>query len=377
MQTKYNAVAAPAAMLLYGALHRRLGPALAAGAVAGAVFVGWEAILWLIYGRSHFLLHLFSGAGWSSPGRPRKLVYGLIANLGPIALAVLLAALPVLASPRTARFAMAAAILAFVAAAIGFDAGLGWLVLQRMPTAMPTLLTLSGLLGLGVIAAAVLVARDMIVDRSRAASTDVWFLVGWIGIEVAVYFAMSPHPGARRLGAIVVGLLLLCGQALARRLPAALRQMRLAAAAGAASGLVMLAIALLDSANVGRTAEATQALMQAAGDGGRQWRATSLEFEPRFEGSAVSRVVRGSTQLRAGDLVAIETPDPDDREQAADQIGIPPSRLEEVAVVRAGTNLGVRVMTAFYRDQLPWQSSADTRPWLTVYRVRAASAHAR
>jgi hypothetical protein len=91
----------------------------------------------------------------------------------------------------------------------------------------------------------------------------------------------------------------------------------------------------------------------------------------------VSRVVRGSTQLRAGDLVAIETPDPDDREQAADQIGIPPWRLEEVAVVRAGTNLGVRVMTAFYRDQLPWQSSADTRPWLTVYRVRAASAHAR
>src|SRR5262249_42554130 len=57
MQTKYTAFVVPAAVFWYGVTHRRLLPAILAGLVAAGVFIGWEGLMAVRYGESHFLHH--------------------------------------------------------------------------------------------------------------------------------------------------------------------------------------------------------------------------------------------------------------------------------------------------------------------------------
>jgi hypothetical protein len=47
--------------------------------------------------------------------------------------------------------------------------------------------------------------------------------------------------------------------------------------------------------------------------------------------------------------------------------------LQQVIAVRAGMNLGVRVVTDFFRSQLPWGTEPDTRPSVVIYRATTAT----
>src|SRR5262245_18723565 len=55
METKYTGFLAPAAMLLYAVLFRRLRLWPAAAIEAVQLFVAWEFLIALLYGESHFL----------------------------------------------------------------------------------------------------------------------------------------------------------------------------------------------------------------------------------------------------------------------------------------------------------------------------------
>src|SRR5262249_42312055 len=93
IETKYTGFLAPAIMLLYAILFRKLrlgGPALLGAAPAGG---GWELLMAVLYGESHFLVAARGGGKWLD-----KLVLGapLLTIVGGIAWPVLLLALAAL-----------------------------------------------------------------------------------------------------------------------------------------------------------------------------------------------------------------------------------------------------------------------------------------
>lgn len=183
MQTKYTALLVPAVMLAYAALERGLPRWLVAAAVAGLLFASWEAFIAWRYGESHFLYHLRNQAGQVS-GRI-QLVAPLLVLLGYTA---------------------------------------------------PTVLLLFGLTAWKVGVAAL-----------RPAGRDGWFLVLWIALEVAGYFALTPYAAARRVMALVIAGTLLGGHLAACGGPGVTRAVRWLAAVGVLLGLVYYAVDLREA----------------------------------------------------------------------------------------------------------------------------------
>ena len=72
----------------------------------------------------------------------------------------------------------------------------------KLPTAV--FVTIGSLAALNVLAAAgTLVARGRLSQPFRR-DRDAWFLVGWLSVEVAGYFLLTPFPAARRVLSLVV-----------------------------------------------------------------------------------------------------------------------------------------------------------------------------
>jgi hypothetical protein len=369
LQTKYNAAAIPAAMFVYGFIVRRPLHGLMAGVIAAAVFWAWEGVFWLTYGHSHFLRFVGIGDGFLRPRRFRPLLYGLIENAGPVVL-LLTVLIPVaLRMPRRICIAVGAlAIGAFGVAALGFDRALGYVIPRFTPSSLPTLLTMSGLLGIALWALSI--AMMIRLWRETASGTshrrDLLFLMGWLAIEVAIYFAMSPFPAARRLGEIIAVLFLLCAFAARERAQLEVKPyLRAGVAVSAVSGLVMLAIAAVNASNVQQTVRAAATLMRAHSPAGGLWQVFNPDFDYYARSEGFSRLLFNETVLQPGDMLAVE-PLSLGKRFALEST----SKLERVAVVRAGTNLRVRVSTDFYRDQIPWNGHVDARPVVAVYRVK-------
>jgi hypothetical protein len=207
-QTKYTAFVAPAVMALSALRSRRYGYAAVAVGVPVLLFVAWEWWVARQYGASHFWL----GCMQYPPSATTKLrlIQPLVGSLGsglaagvPLALAAL---------GRSARLVgVAAALIGVGFALIAFvpDGGAA-----RLPALSGVLFGVNGVILIGALAviAGRLVRRpaDAAAPAGRVAlfSADA-FLVLWLGLEVAGYFALSPYPAARRvLGVGVVGTLL-------------------------------------------------------------------------------------------------------------------------------------------------------------------------
>jgi hypothetical protein len=374
LETKYNAAAALGAMLLWGLLARRFVDAALVVAVAILVFCALEWLIYLKYGHSHFLINFISAPQTSNDyvrqiSRLRGLFYAAFQNGGPLAIGALLLLPIALRSHRNSVAANTAfAVAASGLAAAGLDRVLGHVIPGATPERMPMMLTMSGLLGLALVLQG---ARLIAVPERRAilfGGRDGWFLLAWLAIEIAVYFAMSPFPAARRMGEIVAVTLLFTGRAVVLARPQAARGMLVgvAVAINAVCGLTMLAISLVDGRNVEATADAAAAFMR-ANPGGESWQLSTLAFAHYFDASGVRRVDLATTTLRPDDLLATDITDPD-RMQALEAAGLRP-----LATVRAGINLGVSVSTSFYRAQDPWFAAADTRPAIVVLRAAKAT----
>jgi hypothetical protein len=368
MQTKYNMVTIPAAMLLYGWTTRRLALALAAGAVASACFIAWEAALWARYGQSHFLYHALGGGGRLTQSvRLRDMAYGLIGGAGTLALPLMPAASLALGRPTKqvlATLAIAAAALILIA--LGADRWPAAMIGAR-PDDVPTLATLSGVAGIAIGIVLALVVRQAFARRQDPVAR---FLLLWLVVEGAAYFVLSPFPAARRLiGLLLVATLIVCRD-VARRIAtdgASSRLLAPIAAFALLTGLDFWAIGWVDATNTRSVARAAaaQALQEAGAR--RAFVAGFLAGEHYAIEAGLQPIVVAGTELAEGDVLVV-TPEGLQTYAAWDLSG-----LERIGTVTGGVNLGATLFLDYFKGRRALVTSPDTRPRTTLYRVVKAT----
>jgi hypothetical protein len=217
-QTKYTMLTVPAVLLWYGVLHRNAWYAVAAGLVAVGVIAGWEAWLAGRYGVSHFLYHLRDQQVASDGGlltwvaAKASLFRPLLGYLGWLGLGWGLCAGRGLGVPW--RFTIAVALMAAVGIVAVCAVSHSEAVLLRSRNTGSPRLDLSAMvfypLGAAVLAAAVAACAALCLRTGGGRAARVrwdpsgWFLAGWLAIELAAYFVMTPFPAGRRVIAVCV-----------------------------------------------------------------------------------------------------------------------------------------------------------------------------
>jgi len=204
MQTKYTALLIPPAILWYGLTHRRIGLAVVAVGIGVATFAGWELLLVAKYGESHFLYHASVQRPLPEPGESAlavllrekgQLVPPLLGHLGCLGIGVTVVAGSILGVPRRVLAALGAVWVAgFVL--IVFSA-------RQFPEAA-FWQSFGSLFLLALAVAAIVLVRRTEKGLRICWNADSVFLVGWVLIEVAGYFALTPFGAARRVIALTV-----------------------------------------------------------------------------------------------------------------------------------------------------------------------------
>ncbi len=369
MQTKYNAAAALGAMLIWSIFARRVVDGVLAGLTAAFVFCAIEFLIFAKYGHSHFLIHVLSAPS-STDGfargasRLRQLSYGYVQNVTPAMIGASMLVPTIMGfRGRAAAAAAACMVLLFALAAGGFDRVLGHSIPGMTPEKMPSVLTLSGLLGLGTMACGAVFlfsSRGRALRKDRGAS----FLLSWLAVEALVYFVMSPFPAARRMGEILAASALFAGRAAVLLEDKRTKRVVWAVAAiSALCGATMLGIGLVDGNNVERTAREAAAFVRARAEGREAKHLGTLAFAHYLDAEGIARADFDGAILAPGDLLVA---DMDERTRIA---VLEAAGLEVIATIRSGLNLGVSVSTNFFRAGNPWSAGAETRPALLVFRA--------
>jgi hypothetical protein len=186
MQTKYSVFALPIALLVYGFLFRKVPQALLACLVASAIFWGWEGLLFLKYGQSHFIaqIMLHDPISTNSKLQTWARLPGYLSGAMPMLIflsIVLLRWRPIV----------------FLSALLLLPLGYFGLTLPIMSRVLFVVLTILIFAAIGVV----------LWNRSNDRVT--WFLAAWMMLEIASSLASSPFAGERRVFGIVIACTLL------------------------------------------------------------------------------------------------------------------------------------------------------------------------
>jgi hypothetical protein len=395
-QAKYNGTTAAAVVLLAGLLRRRRSAGLLAAAVAAAIFVGWEAYLSHVYGRSHFLLQLeqrrakpaevvpdagplekFGTEVMATLVRKAGLVVPLAGVLGGLNIALIPLALTVLRGRK--RRVIAVAVLAaggLLAMALIPEP---WAVFYRNPERKYEEVTVStlfaGACGFAVISLLARVAgalgfrrreRKLVRRRDRRS----WFLIGWLAVELAGCFALSPFAAARRvLGLEAVAALLLARLASATcRSPERRRLVRGYCVFGVLLGGVFAWTDYRDAV-VEKKAVSTCAdwVRQQPGGTTTVWFCGHWGFQYYGEELSLRAVYPGESVLHEGDWLLY----PDDRLRPYMQlVRLEPEWAEKMAVFEFFEAWPLRTNPEFYDGYQPVRRHEGPRLRVTVFRVR-------
>jgi len=363
MQTKYTAMLAPAAILWYGLTHRRLGAATVAATLAAVVFAGWEAILFAKYGESHFLHHLAEQRAGSGNWLLEKsaLIPGLVGHLGLLGFAVSLAAGIALGLPRRAQ----------IVVAITWCVGVG--LVCTLPDESFRGRNVWRPAGCAALLAAAATTAVMLFKRTGLRrSRDAWFLTGWLLIELAGYFVLTPFPAARRVIGLAIVLGMLAARAISRRqrLESGWTPPRWLGRFAIGIGVAVAALDTIDARIEPRYAE--RGLMVAKGKGAtRILFAGHWGFQYPCEIAGAEQVVPGRTVFEPGDALVLPLI-PDDRPIHRPHIGLvriepPAERVIELARFTWRDPLP-RTIPNFYGGNDPLANHAGPKLDVAVYR---------
>jgi hypothetical protein len=359
------------------------------------LFVSWEFLTALLYGQSHFLGALRD----SSQGLLQKagLWAALLGILGTVAPAVTLLGLVALRAPRWLLVSVGLLALAAYGSTACF--GQSWQLAyvpfveaRDLPLDVPLELVVFGSMGfllLGLLGG----TAWRLCRRTRTpfpwwrrfrAHPDGWFLVLWLALEVAGFFALTPFPAVRRVLGVVVVATLVAGRLASRRCRTPARRRLVLGIAGfsAVLGLLFAELDLWEGLTEKSLAEQAAARVRAEDPGGTLWFVGHWGFQFYAEHQGMRPVIpywvpyQGerdyvplpeASRLREGDWLVV----PDDW-VTQQPLYIDPDRTEER--FRLGVSDPVRLRTVIYYysgNTALRHRSEDTRVEVTVYRVTA------
>ncbi len=390
MQTKYTMLLIPPAIGWYGITHRRVALAAVAVAVAVVAFAGWELLLVAKYGRSHFVFHAIDQSAPAAPGegplaafvRVKSVLVGPLAgHLGCLGAGIGLVAAGALGMSR--RWLVTAAFVWSVGFLLIAVVPYRWTVLTRGEppggydtTAVMVFWQLFGWVVLFTLAACAVVLMFGLRKGLRVRwSPDAWFLVGWLLIELAGYFVLTPFPAARRvIGLVAIGGLL-AARAVSRlgRLHSERQPGGWVIAFGIAAGVAVVAIDTLDAYPEKVCAVRAAALTADRPEGSTVWFAGHWGFQYYCEQAGMRPVVPEQSILATGDYLVLPI-HPDSPGFHRPHIGNVPIRppagvAEEIAQIVWDDPLSARTVPNFYGGVDPVVGRDHPRLRVAVYRI--------
>ena len=369
MQTKYTALVAPALLGWYGLTHRRIGLAVVAVGAAVGGFAAWEGVMHRTYGVSHFLHH----AGQQAPSEDGwfadkfALVAPLAGHLGVLGVGFALYAQRSLGLPRWVVAGGAVAWLvgaALVAVTPGADAVLVG-PKDHPKLTLPTLVWRTT--GWAVLLTALAAALRLLWRREERDAAG-WFVVGWVLLELAGYFAMTPFPAARRVIGVSLAVGVLAARVVSRtpdRQPA-----RWAGPFGVGVGVLLAALDGYDAVPEKALAERAAAVIPA---GGRSWYVGHWGFQFYCERAGMAPAVVGRAELAAGDyLVLPRYPDAEGffRPHPGSWVVEAPADAEVVAEFVWDDRLKAQTVPNLYGGVEPVTGRDHPRLRVAVYRLK-------
>jgi dolichyl-phosphate-mannose-protein mannosyltransferase len=377
METKYTGAVAPAVMLLAAATTGRWRLWPAAALAAAQVFVTWELLIALLYGRSHFLQSLDTAAAYPLSGKGALFVlfFSFLGGTAPFLFVLGLAALGV---RRRWLAAAVAVVLAGFALVALLDAHF-WGDVRPSPRLFGDVnapkwdfpgseVVFEAFAAGGAVVTAVGVRR--LWAGGPEDRRDTLFLALWLALEAVAYYPLTPFPATRRILGPLVVLTLLLGRLAARAWPSP-RQRRAAwlwAACTAALGLGYFALDAWEAYAEERGAEQAAAWVAGHG-GGRTWYVGHYGFQYYAERCGMIPAYAApdpaeSPLLRAGDwLVRPEPP------VASQEIDLGTPALREEVLLIFDDPVPLRTVSCFYCGRAPLEHHEGPRLTVHIYRV--------
>ncbi len=393
MQTKYTALLVPPAIVWYGLTHRQFRLAAFSAFVAFAVFALWELFLLQTYGQSHFICHALSQGPQPWPGETAlaafvrtklNLAAPLAGHVGCLGIGVTLMAWAALGVAR--RYLAVAATLWAAGFLLILVLPHRLTVLLERPPPIPAehsvasvLWTVFGTLFLFGLAgcAAMLLLRPRKVRLLRM-NADSLFVVGWLLLELAGYFALTPFAGARRvIGLVLVGGIVAaraCSRVertqCARTLPAWVVRFAIGA------GIAVAAIDTFDAWPEKDCAEQAANIAATQAPGSTVWFVGHWGFQYYCERAGMKQAIPGASILQPGDLLVLPAyPDAHGfyRPHPGDILIRPPIDAIPIATVVWDDVLSAQTIPNFYGGVYSVIGRDSPRLKIVVYQIRSLS----
>ncbi len=230
-ETKYTVCVALAAIVLASIVRRRLALGVTATLQAATVFSVWEFLMAVLYGRSHFF-NSFAHGDSTQENRFLTALQNLVVTKGPLMTCLLsllgsvtpaLLLLGLLSLGVRRRWLVFTAMLylgGVLSISLIYSHFEGDLTpsarvfgeMQPPPLKFELADVIFAVFGGVLLCVVGLVARALFRSSSGEARREVVFLLGWLGLEIAAYFPLTPFPAVRRVLGILIVMTLLIGR---------------------------------------------------------------------------------------------------------------------------------------------------------------------
>ncbi len=377
MQTKYTALLAPAIVLIYALLLRKIHLGLIAASIAGLVFAVWETALFFRYDESHFVYQLFQGDNGDQP--KAVLLASLCPLLGGAAPTLALLALTLLSAPRWLLvLAALLAVLPFLLLVCP-DAFSGGGRAYQLADVFFACNGVVVLLSVGWVARHLVAASSPLARAKHDSKRDAWFLVLWFALELAGYVAISPFPAVRRIMGTTIAATSLIGCLAHQSRLEGWRRIVL-------HGLVVVTVLLgfgfftvdyLEARAEKQAAHAAAELIQREHPQARIWYAGYWGFQYyaekcgmkqivplRYSGDEASALLRPS-HLHRGDWLVIP-----DESVPQQELDLNRPELEPEGTIAVGDAVPFATLMNYYAGAVPLRHHSGPRIILRLFRVK-------
>jgi hypothetical protein len=205
-------------------------------------------------------------------------------------------------------------------------------------------------------------------------SADGWFVVGWVLLEVAGYFALTPFPAARRVVGVTIVLAVLAARAVSRvtRAHPERRSPGWVVLFGIAVGVLVAALDAYDALPERVLAERAAAV-RARSPEARMWFVGHWGFQYYCERAGMKPAVPGEAILEPGDYLVLPL-FPTDRgffrpDSANGRVELPAGVGERVAELVWDDALSAQTIPNFYGGIEPVLGRDHPRLQVGVYRI--------